>query len=302
MQKANSKIVKLVSGGLDSFILSQEYEGLNIYIDFGQRYAAAEKEALDKLNVKYEVVKINSSYNPQENIYIPNRNLSLCALVSMLYDPNIIMLAGLKDDNCIDKNEVEFGLMSQLLTRYANHEVKVISPYWKTTKGELVANYKGNKEDLNNTFSCYNPTKEGKPCGKCPACLRRAIALETNGIKCNVDIDESIINEYLAKIHTYEADRISRFFIFLKKRKPVYAIDIDGILCEDNGQYKYRKPKQFLMPQNGYIVLYTARLESDRELTERWLKENGIKYDALLTNKLPYSFLVDDNASEQWKG
>ncbi len=301
MQKNIYKTVKLVSGGLDSYIMSQEYEGKNIYVDFGQPYANEEKAALDKLGVEYEIIKINSNYNSSQDVYIPNRNLSLCSIISTLFNPDTIMLAGLRDDNCIDKNETEFGLMSDILTRYANHRVNVVSPYWQLSKGEIVANFKGDKNKLRNTFSCYNPSKNGKPCGECPACLRRAIALETNGIKCDIEIKESIIKEYLQKIYRYDQDRISRFFIYLKQRKPVWGIDIDGVLCKDEGKYEDRTPLNYNMPKDGYIILYTARLESDRKITEAWLKKYNIQYDALIMNKLPYSLLIDDKTEKIWK-
>lgn len=285
------KFIKLVSGGIDSYILSQEYAGKNIYVDFGQSYALEEQKALRKLGVNYTLLRITAE-NINQGIYIPNRNLAMAAVVSMTYDPDIIYMAGLADDNCIDKTEIEFERMSEILSRYAGHKVEVKSPYWNRTKGEIVY-YFSKKEKLKNTFSCYNP-QNGQPCGNCPACLRRTIALETNGIDSGVQLSDEIIQTYLHKIHTYHPDRISRFFIWLNWHGGVGAIDIDGVLCNSKGK-KINALENFNLSEK-YKVLYTSRLECDRKITERWLKENSIKYDALIMNKLPYSKLIDDRA------
>lgn len=290
------KVVKLVSGGIDSSIMAKEYKGINLYVDFGQKYAKEEIEALKKQKIKIDIIKINSKNKIKNNIYIPDRNLFLATIAEMYYNADIIMMAGLKDDNCVDKNKTEFKLMSHIISRYANKEVKVISPYWNKTKGQLIQEYKGDKKFLLKTFSCYNP-KNNKPCGNCPACLRKVIALETNNIETGIKLSNNIINKYIKKIYKYDNDRISRFFFYIKKYKKVYAIDIDGVLCENNNNldFKNKIKKEFKMPKNGYIILYTSRLESDREVTEKWLKDNKIKYDVIIFNKLPYNILYDDN-------
>lgn len=289
------KIVKLISGGIDSSIMAQEYAGINVYIDFGQKYAKEEKEALNKQGIKYDIIKVEGNFN-NNDIFIPNRNLTLASLISTIYDPDIIMMAGLKDDNCIDKNIEAFQDMSNVISKFTNKQVKIISPYFNKTKGEIIQQFK-NKQSLINTFSCYKPI-DNKPCGDCPACLRRVIALETNGIKTGIKLSDKILNKYISKIYTYEPDRISRFFIYLKQYKKVNAVDIDGILCEDKQQYSKRKPlKKNINKINkldGYIVLYTSRLEIDRDITIKWLKKNKVKYHSLIMNKLPYSLLIDD--------
>lgn len=294
------KRVKLVSGGIDSYIMSQEYEGENVYIDFGQPYSEEERAALDRLGVDYETIVISKPGAAFGNIYIPDRNLALACIAEMYYGADEIYMAGLKDDNCADKTEAEFEIMSATVSRYAGKQARIISPYWSKTKGDIIAEFRGDKQKLTDTFSCYKP-HDGKPCGDCPACLRRVIALETNGIDSGISLSDRIIDEYLRKIHTYDADRISRFFIYLKRRKkPVLAVDIDGILCEDKGGVYYSDREKInadLSEFSGcYIVLYTARLERDRKATEKWLNENNIKYDALIMNKLPYSLIIDDKA------
>ena len=292
------RIVKLVSGGIDSTIMAKTYPGTNVYVDFGQRYAKEEQKALNKLGIVYDAIKIESRF-AENDIYINDRNLTFASIVSMIYSPDIIMIAGLKDDNCKDKTEEAFKRISDTISEFANKKIKVVSPYWGKTKGDIIAEY-ANKEELLKTFSCYNPVN-GEPCMNCPACLRKTIALETNGVKTGKLLSNDIIRQYLNKIHLYDSDRISRFFLYLKKYTQVQAIDIDGVLCETNGHdYKNSKPIneaiKALNTKNGVIVLYTARLETDRTMTENWLKKQGVKYDCLIMNKLPYDSIVDDKA------
>lgn len=292
------KRVKLISGGVDSYIMSQEYDGVNLYIDFGQSYAKEEINALKNLGVEFDLITVDTKKSFDSQIYIPDRNLFLACLASLAYNPDEILLAGLRDDNCFDKTATEFEIMSAVISRYAQKKVTLRSPYFNQSKGEIIADYKGDKNKLKDTFSCYYP-KDGKPCGDCPACLRKAVALETNFVDSGITLTDRIIKEYLNKIHTYDTDRISRFFIYLNKIKPVIAVDIDGVLCEEKNDYASRKKiadtKDYIN-QDAYIVLYTSRLEIDRQVTKKWLDKNKIHYDALIMNKLPYTKLIDDRS------
>lgn len=294
------KKVNLISGGIDSTIMALIYtDALNVFIDYGQKYAEEEKRAILDMKIPFEVIKINLQL--EDNIYIWNRNLTLASIVAMKYHATEIKIAGLKDDNCKDKTEAEFERMSELISRYCDEKIKIISPFWNYTKGEIIQMFleTNNGAVLEKTFSCYNP-KSGKPCNDCPACLRRTMALETNGIKCP-PLSKAIINSYLKKIHTYDEDRISRFLIYLKQRIDIIAIDIDGIICEEaDVNYRNRLPiKENIDKINdlflsNIIILYTARLSIDRKLTEDYLAAVGLNYHALITNKLPYNYIIDD--------
>lgn len=293
-----NKVVKLISGGIDSTIMSNMYEGLNVYVDFGQNYVKEELQALKELGIKYDLVKVNSVFK-EDDIYINDRNLVLASLVAMIYNPDIIMIAGTKDDNCVDKTKEAFENISDTISRYSNKEIKVISPFWDKTKSEIVEQY-ADKKELKKTFSCYNPIN-GKPCMNCPACLRKTIALVTNGVEVKEKLSKSILKKYLKKIHTYDKDRISRFFFYLQQYEQINAIDIDGVLCISKGHdFENSVPIyeniEKVNKYDGINVLYTSRLESDREVTEKWLKKHNVKYDCLITNKLPYTSLVDDRA------
>lgn len=306
------KVVKLVSGGIDSYIMSQEIkDGINLYIDFGQKYAKQELKALEKLGVKFEKITINTtdtSTDINSNFYINNRNLCLATLACMFYSPDIIYLGANKYDSHIDKSEYECEKMSEILSRYASEKLngkKVIvkSPYWNKSKEQMIEEF-SDKQKLLDTFSCYNPIKD-KPCGDCPACLRRTVLLENIGLKTGVKLSERIIHENLNKIHPKDRDRLSRIIFYLQKSSKVTAIDIDGILCECSSKPILEKMPiksniNKLNSLEGYKLLFTARLEVDRKDTKEWLKKYGVKYDALIMSKLPYHTLIDDRSKKEF--
>jgi uncharacterized HAD superfamily protein len=76
-----------------------------------------------------------------------------------------------------------------------------------------------------------------------------------------------------------------------------YLIDIDGTICDDiPNEEPERMATAKLYPDalettnkwfdEGHIITYfTSRTEEHREVTEKWLNENGFKYHALLMGK-----------------
>jgi hypothetical protein len=88
----------------------------------------------------------------------------------------------------------------------------------------------------------------------------------------------------------------------------IYLIDIDGTVCDDipNEQaHLFATAKHFpdalqtineWYDEGNYICFFTARVEEHREVTEKWLKDNGFKYHQLLTNKPR----IKDGQSYHW--
>lgn len=84
----------------------------------------------------------------------------------------------------------------------------------------------------------------------------------------------------------------------LEKGKKNYLIDIDGTVCDDvpNEQpermvtateYPGAKDRINAWHDEGHIItFFTSRTSRDhREITEKWLKDHGFKYHALLMDK-----------------
>lgn len=76
-----------------------------------------------------------------------------------------------------------------------------------------------------------------------------------------------------------------------------YLIDIDGTICDDIPNEEpermatakvYENSREILNKwyEDGHIItFFTSRTHEHRDVTERWLKDNGFKYHNLLTNK-----------------
>lgn len=86
--------------------------------------------------------------------------------------------------------------------------------------------------------------------------------------------------------------------------KPVVVVDIDGTLCEDDSFPDYDGAKPLMerikalqaLKRNHFIVLWSARYEADRKVTERWLHEHHILYDRLILGKIPYDVFIEENS------
>ena len=85
----------------------------------------------------------------------------------------------------------------------------------------------------------------------------------------------------------------------------VFLIDIDGTCCddimnEDSHLYPTAKVIEGSLEQinkwydeGNHITFFTAREEKDKEVTTKWLDDNGFKYHGLIMNK-PRCFNPDD--------
>ena len=89
-----------------------------------------------------------------------------------------------------------------------------------------------------------------------------------------------------------------------EKKRLILAIDIDGVICKEGdwgtiGAIQ-REPIQKnidkinkLFDDGNYIVLYSARLEEDRAVTEMYMKIHKVKYNVLVLNKLVFDMYID---------
>lgn len=192
--------VLLFSGGVDSFIA---YHFLDkpqtVYFDLKTPYSDKEKAVITKLIPSTIIDNSLDLGNRQvgEKAYIPFRNLYLAMLATKYSDE--IIIVGIKGDQVSDKNEKIFQEFSDLLSKMEDRNIKVHSPFWNTTKEEIVnlflSSY-GSEEDLLKTISCYSSDiTDDNYCGKCPSCFRKWVAFRSNGIDIKF-YNKQLINEY----------------------------------------------------------------------------------------------------------
>ena len=77
----------------------------------------------------------------------------------------------------------------------------------------------------------------------------------------------------------------------------VFLIDIDGTICDDiKNEESHLFPNAKVFPESlkyinkwyddgDIITFFTARESKDREVTEKWLSDNGFKYHGLVMDK-----------------
>lgn len=90
--------------------------------------------------------------------------------------------------------------------------------------------------------------------------------------------------------------------------RPIIAVDVDGILTRSATDSETPRPENIakvnaLVRSGKYlVVLYTARPEDDRTVTERWLAKHGVRHHRLVMDKMVYDLLVDDKAMPDFPG
>jgi len=82
-------------------------------------------------------------------------------------------------------------------------------------------------------------------------------------------------------------------------------IDLDGTICSEEKQFSRalasvnagaREALQRLKGLGHTIIIYSARTWAEYEVTEAWLRSNGIPYDQLILGKPQGDYWIDDRA------
>ena len=311
--------VVLVSSGVDSTICGDMYPAATrLFVDFGQAELAREYSAVEALFPDIEVAHIVARIaHTGDGVFVPARNL-LLACVAVQYGDHIVM-GGMKDDRSIDKTPAAFQAMSRILSDQSGYPVTVESPLFDLLKHEAVGQYiaqgttpngqQERRDRMRRTWSCYGA--EDQPCLRCKACFRWAVALRVNAIPVPMP-QQDIVTGYLGRLHIYEPGRQWAILTALRLwhddrhagARPVAMVDIDGVLTTDTAGQDYvaRQPdlaalaRLAELAETHWVVLNTARDESDRTVTEAWLRTCGGPHHALLMNKAAGNVLVDDRS------
>ncbi len=198
------KHIVLYSGGLDSFITleyvrsefsDQEVEA--IYLPLGHRYEPQERKAIGDTYLETLVMTglRDLGTHEEEDAYIHHRNAFLCLMVAKRIPAGTvgrIWLTVQKDELSIPDRTPEFMRdMGELLSTLGS-TITISSPWLHKDKTDMVDWYLNEYEDgdveaLKRTHSCYRPAIF--PCGDCPACIRRYIAMYLNGIEEEYETD-----------------------------------------------------------------------------------------------------------------
>ena len=204
-ERKENSIVLLFSGGLDSFIayymLKEKHPNkriyclhVNLHVPYSDKELKAVKELSFKarMNVLFMDCDLRKWITDEWGYTIPCRNLLLTAIGT--YFSNDVYLISQKGETSIaDRTPEFFKQASAEFSDFYGERINVGMVINKT-KQDMVSWYikRGyNPELLKETVSCFERTESKNHCGKCPSCLRKAVALAYN----NIDISDMFEND-----------------------------------------------------------------------------------------------------------
>ena len=130
--------------------------------------------------------EIPSTYVPARNTLLLSMALAwaeILAADAILIGANAVDYSGYPD--CRPEFLEAFEVMAQLATKMGLEEgrPRVLSPLLTMKKHEIIELSATLAVDLGDTISCYDPDRNGRPCGRCESCLLRARGFAAAGRK-----------------------------------------------------------------------------------------------------------------------
>lgn len=224
------KRVMLFSGGMDSYCLRHIYRP-DVLLFFKLGTVDNERELQNLLEMPFvndiEIIDLPLVDFEMENKIIPHRN-SIMALIASNYG-NQIYLGATAGDTTKDKDYVFKSQIEGMLNYFSldTHKTPIKAypftlnmPFKELSKAEILGRFIKEKGDLNDltkySRSCYEGTKY--ECGKCRACIRKAVALTLHGVRVEtlfeVNPFSSITDEAVNKLR----ERGQEYLDFIKAK------------------------------------------------------------------------------------
>lgn len=246
----NYNCILSFSGGLDStagamLALDKGLKIKPVWIGFGQKNEKQEVKAIKaickKLRLNPLIVQINlknyvdKGWSRWKTGIIPARNLLFASIASAIaskskYKKVLIYICAHKEEITpihTDKSLRFFKTCTDIFSGNYLKEIKVETPFAKVTKPEIVSfwikkwqeKYQLRPED---TVSCYL----GNNCGKCKACINRAISFACAGVKMEKyknnpfsDKEKIIEKDYMGRFDGLDIDRKLDFLYAMGKNR-----------------------------------------------------------------------------------
>jgi len=219
----NARAVILLSGGLDSttVLAIARSEGLECHcltVDYGQRHSIeldAAKKVADVLGAashRYitldlraiggsaltDDIEVPKDGDPEATgvpvTYVPARNTVLLSLLlglaevvdadQLFIGANAVDYSGYPD--CRPEFLEAFEKVAALATvagTEGGRRFRIRAPLLELSKAEIIRRGIGLGVDFGITWSCYDPTPEGRACGRCDSCQLRRRGFEEAGLK-----------------------------------------------------------------------------------------------------------------------
>lgn len=212
MSSMENGVVVLASGGIDSSVLLHHLadEGrpvLPLFLRQGAPWEETESRCLARfldaapreeirpmvildapLTDLYEAGRFGRggpaplAGTPDEDVYLPGRNLTLLAkagTLAALRGYSAVALAPLEMNPFPDGTPAFFDVMSKALAEGLGRPIEILVPFRDLTKKEVVL--RGRDLPLDLTFSCSDPDSRTH-CGRCSKCWERHEAFTAAGL------------------------------------------------------------------------------------------------------------------------
>ncbi|GGL84873.1 7-cyano-7-deazaguanine synthase [Streptomyces anthocyanicus] len=213
-----ARVVAVVSGGLDSVVLAyhlhQEGHDLQLLsINYGQRHrkehdfaslAARRIGALhDELDLSNLSAALPGYSLTDPSVEVPDQHYTQPGSVNVVPNRNVILFsvafghaAALRADqvavgaiagddatapDCSAKFIASFNAMEEIATAgYAPPHLRVVAPFIRMTKGDVILRGQELGVDFSETWSCFKGQEV--QCGVCAACEDRRLAFSAAGV------------------------------------------------------------------------------------------------------------------------
>lgn len=231
---AKEKVVVILSGGLDSTILTyylknKDYDVYTLSFNYGQKHnieLEKAKTTCDKLNIHHKIIDMkfmkeligNFSALTSDKIevptiqevigqaqpitYVPNRNMIMLAIATSYAESigaEIVCFGAQKHDEYSgywDTTQIFRDNMNKVNKLNREHQIQIKAPFVLLSKYDEVALGKQLKVPFEDTHTCY----KGTNCGTCPTCADRISAFATFGIPDSIKYEKEINwNELIQK-------------------------------------------------------------------------------------------------------
>lgn len=302
------KKVQLYSGGMDSWIIDKLWKpDIKLFFDIGTKNNKQElKRVKNDPTVKIIKLPLAEFEEIDNNYYLPLRNLHF--VLHAAHYGDVICLGATGSSTHKDKNDT-FATLSENAINYLLSEtkrtgIKIVMPYKNVSKTDMLAMYLKQGGDIEKcykeTFSCYNPDKNGHPCMNCTSCFSKFTAFYNNGYKFNNETTHRFaINVLKNKNAKPDSVNLANKILHAKR----ICIDFDNTITNDSvfPQTGSLRPgcKDFLseLKKQGYQVsLYTSRTGMDFENCKEYCKQLKLPIDEYISGKPLAQAYLDDKA------
>lgn len=214
LRRTHSSVGVLVSGGLDSCVLLGELSRRSavhpIYVRNGLRWEAAEMRWLrrflaairrpavaplavlelpmrDLYGRHWSVTgrRVPDARSDDHEVYLPGRNLLLLAkgvLFCLHHKIDRIALGPLRQNPFPDSRPRFFRLMERAFAAGVRWRGRILTPYLRLTKSDVIRRGAALRVPFNLTLSCLQP-RGIRHCGRCNKCAERRRAFRQAGVE-----------------------------------------------------------------------------------------------------------------------